>query len=69
MVGTSKFISADASITQELIPETPPPSFAGGKQSKHLFIYSIVCVSLYDFLKNAFSASQNIFFFFKHKYK
>lgn len=57
MVATSKFISADASKTQELIPETPPPSFAGGKQSKHLFIYSIVCVSLYDFLKNAFSAS------------
>lgn len=26
---TSKFISADASKTQELIPETPPPSFAG----------------------------------------
>lgn len=27
--GTSKFISADASKTLELIPETPPPSFAG----------------------------------------
>lgn len=50
---TSKFISADASKTQELIPETPPPSFAGAlnQPPSDLLSYTCtVCLEIVDFL-------------------